>query len=308
MQRFKEKALLSAIYLTATLLAACLISLGGRVVVASAPQTEPAERFPTLYATPPEAFHTPQQKTVYFTFDDGPSKTTEVLLNMLAAENVKATFFVTAQEEDREYAQMLLRRMRDEGHTIGLHSYSHNFTKIYSSLESYLEDLQKLDDYIFEATGVRSDILRFPGGSASANCDKALMRRIAGEVSRRGYVFYDWTVPSGDHTGSAKPVSELAGTILKKIGDGPVEIVLCHDSAAPKTTPDAVQSVIATLRKQGWTFDRLTNETPPVQLLAPRCNGACGIACACGTSCICKGRCKCDAPCACDKPCLCKTG
>jgi len=263
MKKRPDSVLQCLIYLTAALLVVSAASLGARVVTANAP----ADAYPELYAFNEHGCIQPEQKTVYFTFDDGPSKNTEKLLDMLIEEEVKATFFVCAQAEDKEYSAKLLRRMRDEGHTIALHTYSHKYQDTYTSLESYLEDLSKIDSFIFEATGQHAGLLRFPGGSATVNCDKALMRRIADEVTRRGYIFYDWTVPSGDDTAHPKDVEELVRCIMGGIKDRQLEIVLCHDNATPTTTPEAVRQCIGLLREQGYAFDRLTPQVEPVQLV-----------------------------------------
>ena len=259
--------LTSFILFTGALLSVSLLGLAGNIAAAVNTCPEPEEPYPALYGAADGVFAEPADKTVYFTFDDGPSPNTEVLLDMLAEEGVKATFFVCAQAEDREYSARLLRRMRDEGHTIALHTYTHQYKEVYCSLESYLTDLSKVNDFVFQCTGIYADIVRFPGGSCTSGADPALMRSLADELTRRGYIFYDWTAPSGDDGAKAAPSERIAENILAGINGRQVEIVLCHDNATPTTTPEAVRSVIHRLREEGYAFDRLTTQVPPVQLI-----------------------------------------
>jgi len=262
-----DRIFLSLILITGAMLSVALLSLGKEVLSANSQNSGVEKLYPELYVTPPQEYEEPLEKTVYFTFDDGPSKNTEVLLDLLQKEGVKATFFVCAQGEDTEYMQMLLRRMRDEGHSIGLHTCSHRYQDVYVSLEGYLDDLASIDAFVYEATGLHPNILRFPGGSRTANADPALMRQIAQEVTRRGYVFFDWTVPSKDDGATPAPVESITARIVNGVKERQVEIILCHDNPTPTTTPAAVEAAIAALREQGYRFDRLTHKTPPVQLI-----------------------------------------
>uniref|UniRef100_S0DFZ7 Carbohydrate esterase family 4 protein n=1 Tax=termite gut metagenome TaxID=433724 RepID=S0DFZ7_9ZZZZ len=250
----KSKFELTAIYVTAVMLVASLISLGVRASEAGSIE----ERYPSLYAENIVEMTVPEQKTVYLTFDDGPSRNTEKILDILKEENVKATFFVCAQCAESVDVPALLQRILAEGHEIGLHSYMHDYGKVYRSLEDYLEDLNKINDYIFESAGYKSNILRFPGGSKSSNASSELMKRIIAEVTRRGYRYYDWNIDSGDSTTEVNSAGYLSGKIIKNTKDRQQVIVLMHDSPGPKTTPEAVKIAIPALREQRYVFDRLT--------------------------------------------------
>lgn len=233
----------------------------------AAVSSDATDRYPDLHVQPPASFVEPEQKTVYLTFDDGPTANTEALLDLLARDNIKATFFVCSpEEEDGEFQQVLLRRMRDEGHTIGLHSFTHQEKEIYTSLDHYLTDLAKIDAFVYKATGLHCNIIRFVGGSATIHAKPALMGDLAREVTERGYVYYDWTVVSGDDGPTTLPAAELKQRILRQIEGRQIEIILCHDGSLSTSTPGAVADVIDDLREQGYAFDRLTHETPPVQL------------------------------------------
>ena len=121
--------------------------------------------FPTLYADKYDGEYENSENTVYLTFDDGPSVLTENLLYYLRQENVKATFFVVP--ERTEYCYSLLREISNAGHTIGIHSASHDYEKIYASVDAFLEDFNEAYEIVLEATGKAPDIYRFPGGSVN---------------------------------------------------------------------------------------------------------------------------------------------
>lgn len=247
---------LSAIYIISALLILSLLGLVTKVVFANS--TVKAETLhPNLYCSSPPEIAFPEQKTVYFTFDDGPSRNTEKILDILKEENIKATFFVCAQGPDDVDSPAIMRRILTEGHELGLHSCTHDYKKIYQSLDSYLEDLNAINNYIIEATGYHPNIVRFPGGSGTRNASSALIKKITGEIERRGYRFYDWDIDSGDAI-SKSSAEALAAKITGGTKNRDRVIVLMHDNTAQKTTPEAVKLAIPELRKQGYTFDKLT--------------------------------------------------
>ena len=257
----RHKLELTAIYITAAMLVVSVISLGAKTVFAyQAHEHGEEEKYPALYVYVEdiEEVTAPNQKTVYFTFDDGPSRNTEKILDVLLEENVKATFFVCAQCADSVDVPAIMRRILREGHEIGLHTYMHDYQKLYRSLDDYLEDLNQINDYIIEATGYQPNILRFPGGSGTANASPALKKQIISEITRRGYKYYDWDIDSGDSTKHVNSVEYLFNRIIKGTKDRQRVIILMHDSPGPVTTPDAVRLAIPALREQGYTFDKLT--------------------------------------------------
>lgn len=203
------------------------------------------------------------EKTIYLTFDDGPSANTVRLLDILAEKGVKATFFVTGYR--CENADEILARMAAEGHTIGLHTYSHVYDKIYASAEAYLADLEAIDELVYETTGVRSTICRFPGGSANSHCPKWMRRQIADALTARGYVWYDWNVVSGDQTATVYPAGTLFDNVLKGAGESDPLFLLFHDAPLCKTTPDAVALLIDYYTERGWQFKAITAGTEPIQ-------------------------------------------
>ena len=153
------------------------------------------ELYPDFYAPQTYSANSAPNKTAYLTFDDGPSGNTDIILQTLQEENVKATFFVVGTDNADNLARM--RRIVQEGHTIGMHSYSHSYKKIYASVEAFLKDMYQVFNLIKDTTGVTPTCFRFPGGSINSY-NKAVYKDIKAEMIRRGFVPYDWNVSSGD--------------------------------------------------------------------------------------------------------------
>jgi peptidoglycan/xylan/chitin deacetylase (PgdA/CDA1 family) len=221
---------------------------------------EYAKLYPELYATPPEDFII-KENTVYLTFDDGPSQNTEMILDILKKRNVKATFFFSGGGEN---AAARMKRAADEGHAIGIHSLSHDYEEIYASAEAFLKDFNDTYSAIYEATGVKPDIFRFAGGSVN-NYNRHIYQRLIAEMTRRGFVYYDWNVSGGDAVSGADWSS-----IYKSVIDG-VEmissgrpVVLLHDGAGKYATVTTVEDIIAALEDKGYEFDSLNNAVLPV--------------------------------------------
>ena len=144
-------------------------------------------------------------KVIYLTFDDGPSKYTDDILNILDKYNVKATFFLVCSNNLEEYTKKYIQK----GHTIGLHSCSHNYKQIYSSKDAYFEDLNKLKNRISISSGYDSIFLRFPGGSSNtvSKFNKGIMSSLTREVEQNGYRYYDWNIDSNDAGGANENLS-----------------------------------------------------------------------------------------------------
>lgn len=218
---------------------------------------------PSLSASANEVFakanHYDGPKTCYLTFDDGPSDNTSKILDILKENNIKATFFVVHNNPE------LLKRIHNEGHTIGLHSASHKYSKIYASEEAFFADLTEIGDAVERATGVRSKIIRFPGGSSntvSASYCKGIMSRLTRQVVEKGYLYYDWNASDGDADGSNIPASTLIKNIRRDGTSSKRLIVLMHDAADKKTTVEALPEIIKIYRDAGYAFDRITEQTP----------------------------------------------
>ena len=202
-----------------------------------------------------------EEKTVYLTFDDGPSERTPEILEILDRCGVKATFFVTGREDEQSRAWM--RDTAAAGHTLGLHSYSHDYSAIYASVEAFLEDCDKLNTLVFEAAGVRPEILRFPGGSVNAY-NAGIYRELIAEMTRRGYAYFDWNLSAGD----AAPDGPDAQTITENAlaaGEALNRVILSlHDSAGKAATVEALPAIIEGYQDRGFAFAALTPQVVPV--------------------------------------------
>ncbi len=203
-----------------------------------------------------------ERPKVYLTFDDGPSENTAKILDILKEKNIKATFFVTGQEE--EEAKALYQRIVDEGHTLGMHSFSHKYDVIYKSLDAFVEDMNRLQTYLEEVTGVTPTIMRFPGGSSNqvSNVDiKELIRY----VKEQGITYYDWNVVSGDATSQVYTPDELVANVMDDVVKYHTSVVLMHDSSAKASTVEALQPMIEQLQNLGAELLPIDETTKPIQ-------------------------------------------
>lgn len=200
---------------------------------------------------------------VYLTFDDGPSIYTEEILDILDRYQVKATFFVVGKDND--IAKEALRRIVEDGHTLGMHSYSHKYQEIYESEEAFSEDFWKLRDYLYDVTGVESNIYRFPGGSSNtvSNIDMSIF---ANYLEGQDVVFFDWNIASGDGGSELLDVDTLVNNSTKEIVNWESAIVLLHDSGDKRTTVEALPIIIENiLALEDTVILPITEETVPVQ-------------------------------------------
>ena len=203
----------------------------------------------------------PGSKTVYLTFDDGPGEYTQQLLDTLAKYNVKATFFVTDGNSDYRY---LLAKEAAAGHTVAIHSETHDYKYIYSSCDAYFEDLNRMSDIITEQTGKRPKLLRFPGGSSNTiskqYCSR-IMSVLTKAVSDQGYKYFDWNVSSGD-AGGTTSTSEVYNNVISGIQSHDISVVLQHDIKL--FSVNAVEDIIVWGLANGYTFLPLTESSPTI--------------------------------------------
>lgn len=196
--------------------------------------------------------------TIYLTFDDGPGPYTEQLLNILDNYNIKATFFVTSQFPKYQH---LIKEEYERGHTIGVHTYTHKWS-IYSSVESYLEDFNKMNDIIYTETGEYANIFRFPGGSSntvSRSYSKGIMTKLAKLMEENGYIYYDWTFDSGDTSKKDNSTKAIINNVKNNLkGDGEY-IILMHD--IKKNTIEALPEIIKFALANNYKFDKITDNT-----------------------------------------------
>lgn len=199
------------------------------------------------------------EKTIYLTFDDGPGKHTARLLEILKKYNVKATFFVCNSGYDE-----LLDDMTAAGHTVAIHSYTHNYSKIYASEEAFYQDLYAMRDVILQKTGVDPVITRFPGGSSnrvSRQYCVGIMTQLAKSVQEKGFYYYDWTVDSDD-AGGTKTTEGVVQNVIGGISASKRtnHFVLQHDIFGYSV--DAVEQIIQWGQANGYTFKAITPDSP----------------------------------------------
>ena len=194
---------------------------------------------------------------IYLTFDDGPStKNTSRLLDILKEENVKATFFLT----DKTNTDYLIKKMYDEGHTIGLHTASHNYKYIYSSTTNFIKDIEKIQEKVARITGEKSSIIRFPGGSSNtvSSFNPGIMCTLSNMVIEKGYHYFDWNVSSGD-AGSKRSKKNTYRNVTNNLSKNRANVVLMHDIY--DSTVDAVKDIIKYGKDNGYTFEKITMDT-----------------------------------------------
>lgn len=211
-----------------------------------------------------EQTETVQTRKVYLTFDDGPSSNTDDILDILAAYDVKATFFVVGKEG--QWAEKAYRRIVAEGHTLGMHSYTHEYSTVYASEEAFTEDLNRLRDYLREVTGVECAYYRFPGGSSNRVSDMD-MHVLIDCLYEQEITYFDWNVSSQD---ASNPVPD-ADTILQNCLEGIAKhhgtvVVLMHDAASKGSTVEALPALIEAVQAMEDTeLLPITEDTVPVQ-------------------------------------------
>lgn len=197
-------------------------------------------------------------KVIYLTFDDGPGPYTKKLLDVLDKYNVKATFFVTNQFP--KYQNMIGEEAK-RGHTVAVHTYTHNFASIYKSQTAFWSDIDKMNSLIKKQTGKTSDILRFPGGSSNAVSKKyckGIMTKLTANASSHGFVYADWNVDSRDAGGTTSS-SGVAANVKKGCSKQKTSVVLMHDIKSYSV--NAVEDIIKWGLKNGYTFKAMTRSS-----------------------------------------------
>lgn len=181
---------------------------------------------------------------VYLTFEDGPSANTAAILDVLKEKGVQATFFVTGQEGAA--AHELYKRIVEEGHTLGMHSYSNKYSLLYHSEENFKEDLTKLRAYLLGITGVEPIYYRFPGGSSN-QITNVPMENFIHYLNQEGMVYFDWNVSAGDSTVNAYTTDEIVANVTNDVVKYKTSVVLMHDAEDVAISPEALSSLIDAL-------------------------------------------------------------
>ncbi len=233
----------------------------GTALPAIAMESPYMELYPELYAEDPPAAFKEDTGTVYLTFDDGPSDRTLEILEILGRYDIKATFFFSGGNGEKE--QEIMKKVAEAGHAVGVHSISHDYEKVYASVESYLDDFNETYMSIYNATGIKPSIFRFPGGSIN-NYNRFTYMQIIAEMTRRGFVYYDWNV-SGEDAVHGADWTSIYNNIISGIQSNSADraIVLLHDSESKEATVLVLEDIIDKLLNDGYKFDKIDNTVNP---------------------------------------------
>ena len=206
-----------------------------------------------------EVYKNDKDKIAYLTFDDGPSRQTQAVLDILAQYQIKASFFVVSGNMT-ESGKEALQRAAAEGHVIGMHSDTHEYKKIYASVEALLKDYEKVFTMIRETTGVTPTIYRFPGGSYNS-IGRSCIQKAIPEMERRGFVYFDWNVTAEDAVGTPT-ASSIKKNIFENLEQVVQPVILMHDGASNRLTVEVLPEIIEELIQRGYSFDTLDHREP----------------------------------------------
>lgn len=196
------------------------------------------------------------KKLVYLTFDDGPSNiVTNKILDILKEQNIKATFFVVGSKiEGREE---ILKRIYSEGHTIGLHTYTHKYRKIYSSEDTFIEEMDKTAEEVKRVLNIEPRAIRFPSGSK-----QHLSYSLLEKLHERNYTIYDWNLSLSDGIDYNTPANKLYEEATAKCINPNRIFLLAHCDQPNKNTCDALPKIIKHYKDLGYEFEAIKNDTP----------------------------------------------
>ena len=183
-------------------------------------------------------------------------------MDILAQYDVKATFFVVGKEDEESKA--LYQRIVDEGHTLGMHSYSNKYSQIYQSDEAFEEDFERLRDELHQVTGVNSIYYRFPGGSSN-QISNVPMSDFIHYLNEQGVIYYDWNVSAGDAASNAYSSEEIVANVMDDVVKYKTSVVLLHDASDKSTTVDALAPLIEALNEMGAEILPIDEDTSVIQ-------------------------------------------
>lgn len=196
----------------------------------------------------------------YLTFDDNISNNTVTILDTLAKYGVKATFFITGTGKED-----ILKRIAEEGHSIGNHTLSHNYSKIYSLEEDFWSDFYAEENYLKSVIGYKPILMRFPGGSNNKVSNKysetEIMQNLTKQSTEKGYIYVDWNVSAQDATTIPATKEEIVSSVIKGAGNKKDIVVLMHQTAVRTTTAEALGEIIENLQAMGYEILPLTAES-----------------------------------------------
>lgn len=208
-------------------------------------------------------------KTMYLTFDDGPSEeNTGAVLDTLKKNNIKATFFVIG-ESVRKHPEVA-RRIVAEGHTIGIHCNNHAYETLYESADSYLEDFEKAFEAVREVTGVEAKLFRFPGGSVNSY-NRAVREEIVEKMTEKGFIYYDWNASLEDAVKHSEPAKLIENA--KETTQGRKKVVMLAHDVVHSTTL-CLEELLEQFPE--YEMKPLTQEVEPIQFKMEKTSGGAG--------------------------------
>jgi peptidoglycan/xylan/chitin deacetylase (PgdA/CDA1 family) len=208
-------------------------------------------------AAKPEKQAEKKRKTVYLTFDDGPSAVTPKVLEILRQKGIKGTFFVLG--EQAESRPELINSMWEQGHAIGNHTYNHNYQNLYSKFTEFWSQIKHTEEIVREITGQRPQLVRAPGGTFG-HFDRTYFDLL----QQAGYAVVDWDVDSGDSRRRGVPAAEILQASVQDTTSSEL-VVLLHDGAGHEESAKALPGIIERFKAAGYTFDVLDPHQEPVQ-------------------------------------------
>lgn len=217
-------------------------------------------KYPDMYVDAPTDY-VRETKTIYLTFDDGPSDNVYTIVDLILKKyGIKATFFVVPDANSNVTEK--LKYIANNGHAIGIHSATHDYEKIYESVDAFLDDFYEAWMIVYKATGIKTEIFRFPGGS-NTDYNADTRDEIIAEMTRRGFRYYDWNVQSNDILNYTW--TQMYNKILSEVGNSERSIVLFHDRA--DNGVNVLEDIIKVLLDRGYKFDKINNDTMPYQFV-----------------------------------------
>lgn len=203
-----------------------------------------------------------EKKVAYLTFDDGPSPVTERVLDVLKVYGVNATFFLIGSNITEETEDFVKREV-EEGHVIGIHTYSHKAEQMYSSVENYEKDFLEAEKALESLVTIDRKLCRFPWGSAN-NYLNAIEGEVIPWLEQKGYTYCDWNVSGEDAVGTPTSWS-IYHNVQKDFSRYEKPVILLHDGSSCKLTAEVLPDVIVMLREAGYSFDTLDHLESPYQ-------------------------------------------
>lgn len=203
------------------------------------------------------------KRYVYLTIDDGPSDNTERILEILRQYNIKATWFVVGKEDEKSIARY--KAIAADGHTLAMHSFTHDYGQVYASAQAFEADLTRIQTFLQEKVGYTSTVYRFPGGSSNTTSKRQVsMTELVSILQNRGIRYFDWNVDTTDGSGANLPVDTLIAGTNQYMGKYVYNMLLLHDANDHNTTVEALPQIIQSCLDQGMEFLPITDDTPEI--------------------------------------------